>query len=82
MDARAYAVAVLFGLVGGLMVPRSGSDRKAVVLTLALVVGIGIVTWLLSKDPFAGPSLTVGGVFAILGALVRLPKRTSKDLPA
>ena len=81
MDARAYVVAVLFGLAGGLLVPRSGSDRRAVLVTLGLAVMIGVVTWLVSTDPLAGPSLTVGGIFAILGILFRRPARASMDLP-
>lgn len=81
MDSRAYVVAVLFGFAGGLLVPGSGSDRKAVLMTLSLVVFIGIATWLLAADPFAGPSLTVGAICGILGALVRSPRKASKDLP-
>ena len=67
MDARAYVVAALFGLVGGLLVPRAGADRKAVRVSLVVATAIGIAAWLLAPDPFAGPSLTVGSVAAILG---------------
>ena len=70
MDARAYVVATLFGLVGGLLVPRAGADRKAVQVALVVVTVIGIVAWFLAPDPFAGPSLTVGSVAAISGTLV------------
>jgi hypothetical protein len=81
MDSRAYVVAVLFGFAGGLLIPRSGSDRKTVLLTLGLVVVVGIVTWLLSADPFAGPSLTVGAISGILGAVARSLRKAPKDLP-
>ena len=74
MDARAYVVAVLFGFVGGLLAPRAGPDRKAVQLTLVLMVALGTVSWLLSEDPFAGPSLTVGGITGLLGTLLRRPR--------
>ena len=71
MDARAYLVAVLFGIVAGLLTPRAGLDRKAIQVTLVLMVALGTVTWLFSEDPFAGPSLTVGAVAALLGSLAR-----------
>jgi hypothetical protein len=71
VDARAYIVAALFGAVAGLLAPRSGPDRKAVIVTFALVATLGIGAWLLSDDPFAGPSLTVGGLAAVVGAAVR-----------
>ena len=71
MDARAYLVAVLFGFLGGLLVPRAGPDRRALQVTLLLMVALGTVTWLFSEDPFAGPSLTVGAITALLGTLVR-----------
>lgn len=70
MDARAYVVAALFGFVGGLLVPRAGSDRQAVQVVLMVVTAIGIAAWLLVPDPFAGPSLTVGSVAALVGTLV------------
>ncbi len=73
MDARAYVVAALFAFAGGLLVPRTGPDRKAVIVALALAAAIGVVAWLTSDDPFAGPSLTVGGVSGIVGILVRRP---------
>ena len=71
MDGRAYLVAVLFGFVGGLLVPRAGPDRKAVQVTLVLMASIGGFAWLFSEDAFAGPSLTVGAITALLGTLVR-----------
>ena len=71
MDARAYVVAALFAFSGGLLVPRTGPDRKAVIVALALAAVVGIVAWLLSNDPFAGPSLTVGGASGIVGILAR-----------
>ena len=74
MDARAYAVAAVFGFVGGLLVPRTGPDRRAVQVALAAAMSIGIGAWLLAPDPFAGPSLTVGSVAAILGTFIsRIP---------
>jgi hypothetical protein len=73
MDSRAYAVAALFAFTGGLLVPRTGPDRKAVMVALALAAAVGAAVWLLSDDPFAGPSLTVGGVSGIVGILVRRP---------
>ena len=84
MDARAYVVATLFGFVGGLLVPRGGPHRTAVQATLVLMTAIGIVAWLFASntlsggrfagDPFAGPSLTVGGMAAVVGTLVRHPQ--------
>lgn len=71
MDARAYMVAVLFGFVGGLLAPKAGSDRQAVQAVLVVVTAIGIAAWLIAPDPFAGPSLTVGSVAALVGTLVR-----------
>jgi hypothetical protein len=71
MDARAYMVAVLFGFVGGLLAPKAGSDRRAVQGVLVVVTAIGIAAWLIAPDPFAGPSLTVGSVAALVGTLVR-----------
>jgi hypothetical protein len=79
MDARAYVVAALFGFIGGLLVPRIGPDRKAVTVTLALAALIGIVAWLLSDDPLAGPSLTVGGVSGIVGIILRRPVPATKN---
>ena len=79
MDARAYVVAAVFAFAGGLLVPRSGPDRKAVVVALALAAAIGVVVWLISEDPFAGPSLTVGGVSGIVGTLVRRLKPTARE---
>lgn len=79
MDARAYVVAALFGFIGGLLVPQTGPDRKAVLVTLAVAAAIGIVAWLISDDPFAGPSLTVGGISGIVGTLVRRPKSVPKN---
>lgn len=70
MDARAYVVAALFGFAGGLLVPRTGPDRRAVVVALALATAVGGAAWLLSDDPFAGPSLTVGGVLGNIGVLL------------
>lgn len=71
MDARAYVVAALFAFAGGLLVPRTGPDRKAVIVALALATVVGVVAWLLADDPFAGPSLTVGGVSGIIGILAK-----------
>lgn len=79
MDARAYVVAALFAFTGGLLVPRTGPDRKAVVVAFALASAIGVVVWLISDDPFAGPSLTVGGVSGIVGILVRRPGPTAQE---
>ena len=79
MDARAYVVAAVFAFAGGLLDPRSGPDRKAVVVALALAAAIGVVVWLISEDPFAGPSLTVGGVSGIIGTLVRRPDPSSNE---
>lgn len=79
MDARAYVVAALFAFTGGLLVPRTGPDRKAVIVALALATAIGMVVWVLSDDPFAGPSLTVGGVSGIVGILVRRPGRDTQE---
>ena len=79
MDARAYIVAVLFGFTGGLLVTRTGPDRKAVIVALAVAAAVGLVFWLLSSDPFAGPSLTVGGVSGIIGILVRRPDPIPKE---
>ena len=73
MDARAYVVAALFAFAGGLLVPRTGPDRKAVLAALALAAAIGVVVWLISDDPYAGPSLIVGGVSGLVGILVRRP---------
>jgi hypothetical protein len=70
MDARAYVVAALFGVAGGRLVPRTGPDRKAVMVALALTTAVGVAAWLLSDDPFAGPSLTVGGISGLIGILV------------
>ncbi len=67
MDVRAYVVATLFGFAGGLLVPRTGPDRKAVIIALALAATIGVFVWLISDDQYAGPSLTVGGVSGIVG---------------
>ena len=71
MDARAYLVAVLFGFAGGLLVPRAGPDRKALQVTIVLMVALGTVAWLFYEDVYAGPSLTVGAISALLGTLVR-----------
>ena len=71
MDGRAYLVAVLFGFVGGLLVPPAGPDRKAIQVTLVMMVALGTASWLFSEDAFAGPSLTVGAVLALLGTFVR-----------
>ena len=79
MDARAYVVAALFAFTGGLLVPRTGPDRKAVVVALALAAAIGVVVWLISDDPFAGPSLTVGGVSGIVGIMARRPNTTANE---
>lgn len=79
MEVRAYIVAALFGFIGGLLVPRTGPDRKAVIVSLALVAVVGIATWLLSDDPFAGPSMTVGGISAVAGSLVRRPDPTPEQ---
>ena len=35
------------------------------------MVALGTVSWLFSEDAFAGPSLTVGAVLALLGTFVR-----------
>jgi hypothetical protein len=79
MDARAYVVAALFAFTGGLLVPRTGPDRKAVIVSLALAAAVGVVVWLLSDDPFAGPSLTVGGISGIVGILVKRPGPEPKE---
>ena len=79
MDARSYVVAALFAFTGGLLVPRTGPDRKAVIVALALAAAIGVVVWLTSDDPFAGPSLTVGGFSGIVGILVRRPAPTAQE---
>lgn len=79
MDARAYVVAALFAFTGGLLVPRTGPDRKAVIVALALAAVAGVLAWLLSHDPFAGPSLTVGGVSGIVGILARSRGRASDN---
>ena len=79
MDVRAYIVAALFGFIGGLLIPRTGADRRAVITSLALVAVVGIGAWLLSDDPFAGPSMTVGGISAIAGSLVGRPGSAAKS---
>ena len=79
MDVRAYIVAALFGFIGGLLIPRSGPDRRAVIVSLALVAVVGIAAWFLSDDPFAGPSMTVGGISAIAGSLVERPGSAAKS---
>ncbi|MEX0666885.1 MAG: hypothetical protein WD313_00980 [Acidimicrobiia bacterium] len=79
MDPQAYIVAALFGFIGGLLVPRTGPDRRALIVTLTLVAVVGTAVWLLSDDPFAGPSLTVGGVSGIVGSVVKLPGSASKS---
>jgi hypothetical protein len=70
MDARAYAVAAIFGFVGGLFVPRHGSDRKAVEAVVGIAAAIGIAAWFLAPDPFAGPSITVGTLSGLVGTLI------------
>lgn len=77
MDARAFLVAALFGFIGGLLVPREGDDRKVVLVTLALAAAIGVVVWQIADDPIAGPSLTVGGVSALIGAVIRRSRSVS-----
>ena len=79
MNARSYVVAALFAFTGGLLVPRTGPDRKAVMVALALAAAVGVAVWLFSDDPFAGPSLTVGGVSGIVGILVRRPGPNAKE---
>ena len=79
MDVRAYIVAAVFGFAGGLLIPRTGPDRKAVIVALALAAVIGVVVWLISDDPFAGPSLTVGGISGIVGILVKRPDPTAQE---
>ena len=73
MDARAYVVATFFAFTGGLLVPRTGPDRTAVLIALVLAAAVGVAAWLFSDDPFAGPSLTVGGFSGIVGILVKRP---------
>jgi uncharacterized membrane protein (UPF0136 family) len=70
MDARAYVAAAVFGIVFGLMVPRGGDDRKVVLVSLVVITILGIGAWLWSNDPFAGPSMTVGGATCLLGASI------------
>ena len=79
MDVRAYVVAAVFAFTGGLLVPRTGSDRKTILVALALAAAVGVAAWLLTDDPYAGPSLTVGGVSAIVGILVRRPGPEAKE---
>jgi hypothetical protein len=79
MDVPAYIVAVLFGFIGGLLVPRTGPDRRAVIVSLMLVSVVGIGAWLLADDPYAGPSMTVGGIAAIAGSLVGRPGSAAKS---
>ena len=73
MDARAYVVAAIFAFTGGLLVPRTGPDRKTIMVALALAAAVGVAAWFLTDDQYAGPSLTVGGVSGIVGILVRRP---------
>lgn len=70
MDPRAWIVAVVFGLVTGVVLGRSSEDRLAVLGTLALTFLIGVATWVGARNSIAGPSLTVGSGVALAAALL------------
>jgi Flp pilus assembly protein TadB len=70
MDAPSYLVAIVFGLVTGMILGRHRDDHRAIFISIALTVAIGVVTWLVAPAHIAGPSLTTGGVALLGGALL------------
>ncbi|HKX74735.1 MAG TPA: hypothetical protein VJR05_05020 [Acidimicrobiia bacterium] len=77
MDVAAAVVAFVFGVLVGLGLGRYWSERRVVMLSMAITLIIGGATWLVDPVHVAGPSLTIGGAALLLGAAVTPRLRSS-----
>jgi hypothetical protein len=78
MDAASWVVTVLFGAVIGTGLARFPDDRRIVLGAIAGMILIGLVTWVISPESIAGPSLTVGGLAAALATTIARPRGTNR----
>lgn len=60
MDARAWAVAILYGLLVGFLLGRFREEQRVTLGALLVASALGMVVWLVTPDSVAGPSLAVG----------------------
>ena len=70
MDPKAWAVAILYGLLTGFMLGRYREEQRAMLGALAVSSLIGVVIWLTSPESVAGPSLAVGCGLGFLAMFV------------
>lgn len=68
MDALSWIVAVLSGLIVGLLLARFRQDQRTLLVAMATMTVIGIVTWAITPPSIAGPSMTVGGAVSFVAA--------------
>jgi hypothetical protein len=60
VDAKAWMVAILYGLLTGFLLGRYREEQRAMLGSLAAASLIGFVVWLMTPAAVAGPSLAVG----------------------
>ena len=77
MDAKAWVVAILYGLLAGFMLGRYQEEQRAMLGALAVSSLIGIVVWVTWPDLVAGPSLAVGCGLGFLAMLLSRRKVTT-----
>ncbi|MGH8958405.1 MAG: hypothetical protein ACRDVK_06990 [Acidimicrobiia bacterium] len=70
MDAKAWVVAILYGLLTGFMLGRYREEQKAMLGAQAVAALIGALVWVMSPESVAGPSLTVGCGLGFLAMLL------------
>ncbi|CAN5743495.1 MAG: hypothetical protein LC739_02210 [Actinobacteria bacterium] len=70
MDALLWTVAVLYGLVVGLLLARFRRDQRTLLVAMATMTVIGGVTWAISPASIAGPSMTLGGATSFVAAML------------
>lgn len=83
MEARAWIVAIVFGLATGLILGRYREDRKPILGSIVTTMVVGMVVWAVNPEHIAGPSLTAGGLALVLGYFLSYRvTRTSPSPPA
>lgn len=70
MDAKAWMVAVLYGLLTGFFLGRYRQEQRAMLGALAAASLVGFVVWVVTPESVAGPSLAVGCGLGFLAMLL------------
>jgi hypothetical protein len=70
VDAKAWMVAILYGLLTGFMLGRYPEEQRAMLGSLAAASLVGLVVWVVTPGSVAGPSLAVGCGLGFLAMLL------------